>query len=410
MEVTSSVSADSPRALDEEESQSSTEALLTQLAGALEARKAAEQELRETLAAMIQHQQVGKCGNFRYNTVTGGIRGTEEVFKMFHFPAGTRSCTVEEWLERLHVADRDRIARQFFVSLEKQEDLRFEYRIVVGAGEIKYIRCDGEPDLEHSGELTYFGVLTDVTQQRRAEEAQRAMEADLASALRLASMGELAGAIIHEVNQPLAAIGASAEACRRWMKVEPASQGRALASLNRVVEEAGRAAAIVNGLKSLIQDTVVEPTPFDFGAAIAEVSVLVMGELTRENVMLVTDLAAGLPLASGNRVQIQQIFMNLVRNAVESTRFNPGRRILSISTGLHDGMLSLRVGDNGPGFDPLDVEQLFSPLFTTKASGMGLGLSISRRIAIAHGGTLDAEPSCGGGALFHLRLPIGQEQ
>ncbi|MCF6371353.1 sensor histidine kinase [Rhizobium halophilum] len=382
--------------------------LLAELAEAVEGRRAAEEELRETLASMIQHQQVGKCGNFRYNTVTGGIRGTEEIFKIFHFPPGTRSCTVEEWLAKLHADDRDRIARQFFDSLEKREDLRFEYRIVVGAGEMKYIRCDGEPDLEHSGDLTYFGVLTDVTEQRKAEEAQRAMEAELSSALRLASMGELAGAIIHEVNQPLAAIAASAEACRRWMKREPLSGERALASLDRVMEEADRAAAIINGLKSLIHDTIVEPTPFDFGAAVAEVSSLIMGELTRENVMLVTDFALGLPSATGNRVQIQQIVMNLARNAVEAMRSSSRRRVLSVSTGLCEGMLSLRVGDNGPGFDPRDAEHIFSPLFTTKTSGMGLGLSISRKIAIAHGGFLKAEPNDEGGALFHLLLPVRQ--
>lgn len=158
---------------------------------ALAARRSAEEELRETLAAMIQHQQVGKCGNFRYNTKTGAIRGTEEVFKMFQFPAGTRGCTVDEWLAKLHADDRDRIAQRFFEAISAGDDLRFEYRIVFPDGSMKYIRCDGEPDLEHAGEVTYFGVLTDMTERRKVEEAQRAMEAELASSLRLASLGDL---------------------------------------------------------------------------------------------------------------------------------------------------------------------------------------------------------------------------
>lgn len=372
---------------------------------ALAARRSAEEELRETLAAMIQHQQVGKCGNFRYNTKTGAIRGTEEVFKMFQFPAGTRGCTVDEWLAKLHADDRDRIAQRFFEAISAGDDLRFEYRIVFPDGSMKYIRCDGEPDLEHAGEVTYFGVLTDMTERRKVEEAQRAMEAELASSLRLASLGELAGSIIHEVNQPLAAISASAEACRRWMNHSANPNDRALASLDRIGEECRRAAAIVNGLKSLIQSNSIEPIAFDFSLAIREVCSLLMGELTREDVLLVAELASDLPPALGNRVQIQQIVMNLARNAVEAMRSAPRRRVLTISTGLQDGMLSLRVADTGSGFEPEDLERLFSPLFTTKVSGMGLGLPISRKIAVAHGGSLTAEAGTKNGSVFRLLLP-----
>ncbi len=371
-------------------------------------REAAEEELRETLAAMIQHQQVGKCGNFRYNTVTGAIRGTEEVFKIFGFPAGTRGCTVEEWLAKLHPDDRDRIASEFYEALAKGADLKFEYRIILDDGTMKYIRCDGEPDLDYVGEFAYFGVLTDITGRREADEAQRAMEAELASALRLASLGELAGSIIHEVNQPLAAISTSAEACRRWMKLGPEPVERAIASLDRVVEEANRAAAIINGLKSLIQSNSVEPTAFDFSLAIREVCSLLMVELTRENVMLATDFATDLPSATGNRVQIQQVLMNLARNAIEAMRTVRHRRVLSVSTTVSDTMLSLRVADNGPGIDAEDTERLFSPLYTTKSGGMGLGLSISRRIATAHGGSLVAEPGSTRGATFQLLLPVRQ--
>lgn len=389
-----------------EERLSSSMDLRVALDEAVAGRRAAEEELRETLAAMIQHQQVGKCGNFRYNTTTGAIRGTEEVFKIFQFPPGTRGCSVEEWLAKLHVDDRDRIAQRFFEAITKGEDLRFDYRIVFADGSMKYIRCDGEPDLEHTGEVTYFGVLTDITERRQVEEAQRAMEAELASSLRLASLGELAGSIIHEVNQPLAAISASTEACRRWMKHGADPNDRAFSSLDRISEECHRAAAIVNGLKSLIQSNSIEPIAFDFSLAVREVCSLLMGELTREDVLLVVKLDPDLPLAQGNRVQIQQIVMNLAHNAVEAMRLVAHRRVLTIATELHDGHLSLLVGDTGHGFDSADLERLFSPLFTTKESGMGLGLPISRKIAAAHGGTLTAEAGLELGAVFHLLLPV----
>lgn len=366
--------------------------------------RTAEEGLRETLAAMIQHQQVGKCGNFRYNTVTGAITGTEEVFKMFRFPPGTRGCTVEQWLGKLHPDDRSRIEQQFFAAITDQRDLRFEYRIVLDTGE-KHIRCDGEPDLEFKGELVYFGVLTDVTERRAAEQAQRAMEAELAAALRLASMGELAGSIIHEVNQPLAAIATSASACRRWMTAGQERMDRALASLDRVVEEGQRAAAIVSGLKSLIHDVSAEPTAFDWNEATRDVCTLIMSELARENILLETLFTAGGPRAIGNRVQFQQVLMNLVRNAIEAMQASDTRRVLTVATARRGRMLSLQVADTGTGFDTADPELLFKPLFTTKKEGMGLGLSISRKIAAAHGGTLRASAGPHGGSMFELLLP-----
>lgn len=397
----SSESAGSP---DTSEDLGQVALLRSELEQAQRAQKIAEEELRETLAAMIQHQQVGKCGNFRYSTVTGAITGTEEVFKIFAFPVGTRGCTAEEWLEKIHPDDRGRIATEFYELVGSRQDLRFEYRITV-AGQVKHIRCDGELDLAFKGDPTYFGVLTDITERRAALEAQRAMEAELASALRLASMGELAGSIIHEVNQPLAAISASAEACRRWMISGPGGIERALASLERVVEEGRRAAAIMSGLKSLIHNVPTGPTPFDFDAATREVCALLRAELAREDVLLEALLEPNLPFVAGDRVQIQQIMVNLARNAIEAMRDCGRRKVLSVRTARRDQFVQLTVTDTGPGIAAEEPERLFAPLYTTKAGGMGLGLSISRRIAIAHSGSLEAEAGKDGGAAFHLLLP-----
>ena len=355
---------------------------LADLRSSLEAitldRDATSEKLRETLAAMIQHQQVGKCGNFRYNTVTGAITGTEEVFKMFRFPPGTRGCTAEEWLAKLHPDDRPRIERQFFEIISERAEMRFEYRIVLDTGE-KHIRCDGEPDYAFKGELVYFGVLTDITERRALEQAQRAMEADLAAALRLASLGELAGSITHEINQPLAAVAASASACRRWLLAGPKFIDRALVSLERVSEEGQRAANTVSGMQSLIRNVTAQPAPFDFASAIREVCSVIMSELARENVLLEADFEAGLPPVLGNRVQLQQIVMNLVRNAIEAMGKSSARRVLSLSAGRAGNMLSLQVSDTGVGFGADDAERIFKPLFTTKPNGLGFGLSISRK-------------------------------
>lgn len=383
----------------------SADVLRAELAEATRARLMAEEELRETLAAMIQHQQVGKCANFRYDTVTGEIWGTAAAFKMFCFPPDTYGCTREEWLEKIHPDDRARVYDLFGTIIANRDPMRFEYRILVGDGILKHVRCDGELDLEFDGNLTYFGVLTDITERNAAEEAQRATEAQLAAALRLASMGELAGSIIHEVNQPLAAITASAEACRRWLAAGPEKADRVAASLDRVTDEVQRAGAIMRGLKSLIQNDTAEPIAFDFEAATREVCSMLMAELARENVLLVTEFSPDLPSALGSQVQIQQIVMNLARNAIDAMRGISARRILTLSTTRSGDLISLRVTDTGSGIAGVDAERLFTPLYTTKTGGMGLGLAISRRIALAHGGALTAGPHPGGGALFELLLP-----
>lgn len=368
------------------------------------ARDTAEERLRETLAAMIQHQQVGKCGNFRYNTATGAITGTEEVFKMLFFPPGTISCSVEEWLLKLHPDDRPRIEEEFFDTIARRQDMRFEYRIVLDAVE-KDIRCDGEPDLEFKGDLVYFGVLTDITERKASEQAQRVMEAEFAAALRLASLGELAGSIIHEVNQPLTAIAMSASALRRWLAGGPENSDRALNSLERISEESQRAAEIISGLRSLVGNVSAEPASFDFNAAAREVCALMMSELARENVLLEAKYDTELPMAFGHRVQIQQVLMNLSRNAIEAMRANQTKRVLAITTSRKNGMISLRVADTGIGFTASDAELLFTPLYTTKDGGLGLGLSISRRIAQAHGGSLSGNARADGGADFQLLMP-----
>lgn len=379
--------------------------LQDQLEDERRARKAAEEYLRETYAAMIKHQQVSKSGDFRYDTTTGISRGTIETYRMFGFPEDTVEVPQDQWTATIHPEDKARVVTQLGEAIAARTPMRFEYRILLADGTMKFIRCEGEPDLEFDGVLTYYGVLSDVTERRQIEESQRRMELELTTALRLASMGELAGSIVHEVNQPLGAIAASADACRRWIAAGSDRTDRALASLNRVIEESRRAAAVVAGLKSLTRNIAPATDPLDLNSATREVCTLLLGDLAREKVLLETEFEMELPHATGDRVQVQQIVMNLARNAIEAMRVRPSGRTLSISTReCEDGVL-LTVSDNGPGLDPAGASRLFDPLYTTKADGMGLGLSISRKIAGAYGGRLWADTEAASGAAFHLLLP-----
>ncbi len=379
-------------------------ALEDQLAAERQARRKAEEALRETHAAMIKHQQVGRMGDFRYNTRTRESRGSRECYKLFGFDPMLEVVDFSTWTDKIHPDDRARIIKTLFDSIADGAPLLFEYRVELG-GETRYIRCEGQPDHDHVGDLVYYGVLTDVTERRAAEETLRRAEAGLASALRLASVGELAGAIVHEINQPLAAIATSADACRNWLSADPDRRDRAFASLERVIAESRRAAAVVEGLKSLIRETAPTPAPFDVEGTMREVAALVMAELARERVLLETEFPPNLPAALGDPVQIQQAIMNLVRNAIEALGAVTHRRVLTIGAAATRDDVVVFVADNGPGIAPEHRAKLFDALYTTKPGGMGLGLAISRKIASAHGGRLWADLRDGPGATFRLALP-----
>lgn len=381
-----------------------------QLAAERLARRSAEQSLRETHAAMIKHQQVGRMGDFRYNTHTGESRGSLECYKLFGYDPSQQPIDFSTWTEKIHPDDRPRIVKTLGDAIAALEPIQFEYRILL-EGQTRYIRCEGQIDQDHVGdEVVYYGVLTDVTERRAVEESLRRAEAELASSLRLASMGELAGSIVHEINQPLAAIATSADACRRWIAAGPERTDRALASLERVISESGRARAVVAGLKSLIRDSSPSIAPLDIEEAMREVASLVMSELAREGVLLETDFPPHLPAALGDKVQVQQVTMNLIRNAIDAMRGMTHRRVLKIGAQPANDQLVLFVADNGMGIAADHLAKLFDALYTTKPGGLGLGLAISRRIAAAHRGRLWVESCEGAGATFHFALPIVPEE
>lgn len=382
--------------------------LQDQLAAEREARRKAEEALRETHAVMIKHQQIGRMGDFRYNTRTQESRGSLECYKLFGYDPELGEIDFSTWTEKIHPDDRARILQSLLDAISAGAPIQFEYRIEL-KGETRYIRCDGQPDHDHVGDLVYYGVLTDVTERREAAETLRRAEAELTSALRFASIGELAGSIIHEITQPLAAIATRAATCRRWIAAGPERTDRALASLDSVIEESRRAAAVVAGLKSLVRDSEPEIAPIDVADAMREVASLVMAELARERVLLETDFPSDLPHGLGDRVQVQQVIMNLVRNAIDAMRTVPHRRVLTMGAATFDDEMVLFVADNGAGIAPEDMPKLFDALYTTKPGGMGLGLAVSRKIATAHGGRLWAERRVGGGATFRLLLHVAPE-
>jgi C4-dicarboxylate-specific signal transduction histidine kinase len=267
----------------------------------------------------------------------------------------------------------------------------------------------GQFDLGPSGDVELEGIISDMTDRKAAEQALTDARNELARAVRLASVGELAGSIIHEINQPLTGIIMSAEACLRWLERNPAEPDEARKSAMRIIEQGRRATDVIAGLRSLVRDAPLKFAKVDINDAIEEVLRLSKGELERASVTLRTDFDRALPNIEVDRVQLQQVVLNLVRNAVEAMVGVEGRRrVLTASSKGANDHVSVTITDTGKGIDPENKERLFDALYTTKRSGLGLGLSICRKIVNVHGGRLWVEETKRFGTTFAFVLPLSK--
>lgn len=250
-------------------------------------------------------------------------------------------------------------------------------------------------------------VFRDLTQRRRIAEALRTAQADLAHIGRLTMMGELAAAVAHEVNQPLMAIVTNAGTCLQHLSQPQPDLDKTRVVVERIVRDAQRAGDVVRSIRALARRTPVDPGWVDISALIADTLELVRAELRRARVTVETDLQAEPPWVHGDRVQLQQLVLNLVMNAIEAMSADdlPERR-LRIVTGSDAGFIRVRIEDSGPGIAETDVDAIFRALYTTKPDGLGMGLSISRSIVELHGGRLTATPGAVGGSVFEVVLPV----
>ena len=247
--------------------------------------------------------------------------------------------------------------------------------------------------------------------RKRADEALRQTQADLAHIQRVTAMGELAASITHEVMQPLGAGMNNAGAAMRWLGAQPPNLDKAREALGRTVENGKRAADVVGRIRTLIKKEPPRKDALEVNEAIVEVIALTRGEVMKNNVSMQTQLAQGLPLIQGDRVQLQQVILNLIINAVQAmSAVSEGARELLIGTGEDaSGRVIVAVQDSGPGLNPESFERLFDSFYTTKPGGMGMGLSICRSIVEAHGGRIWATPNAGSGITVQFNLPINDQ-
>jgi PAS domain S-box-containing protein len=292
----------------------------------------------------------------------------------------------------------------------------FVYSTTSESGSAVYVRSSGKPLFDVKGKfLGYRGTGTDITATIRADHAEQALrtaQAELAHVTRVTTLGELTASIAHEVNQPLAAVIANAEACLRWLDRETPDLAKARRSLEWVINDGNRASEVVRRVRALANKTDMEKVPLDLNDVVREAIALVQRELSSHRVSLRTELTPAPPLILGDRVQLQQVVINLVMNGIEAmqtVRDRPRELVIRLRRDETHGMF-LSVTDCGVGISAEDTDRLFKAFFTTKSTGMGMGLSICRSIVEAHGGRLSVSGNEGPGATFQFVLPLHQEE
>jgi PAS domain S-box-containing protein len=280
-------------------------------------------------------------------------------------------------------------------------------------GSKRYVSVSGLPVFDETGRFVgYRGVGRHITERRLAEEALRAMQAELAHVNRVTTMGQLTASIAHEVNQPIAATVTNAQAALRWLRAQPPDLDEVRASLSRIVEDGKRAGNVIGGIRALVHKVPPRKDRFDLNEAVLEMVVLTRSEVLKHGISLQTELAPGLPRVEGDRTQLQQVILNLIVNAIEAMGgFDEGTRELRINTERSAaGGVLVTVRDSGPGLDPADVEHVFTAFYTTKPKGMGMGLAICRSMVEAHGGRMWASANEPRGAIFQFTLPLQRDE
>jgi signal transduction histidine kinase len=255
--------------------------------------------------------------------------------------------------------------------------------------------------------LVFVGAVTDVTERKRAEnerERLRQLEADLAYMNRVSMMGELAASLAHEIRQPIAAAAIDANACMRWLRRDPPDKTEACDAASRMVAAVTRAAGIIDRVRSLYGRGTPEREVVDLNEILREMTVLLGDTADRHSISIRTELDRGLPRTTIDRVQLQQVLMNLMLNGIEAMRETGGKLTIA-SERIEHGQVSISVSDSGVGLPVDEAERIFDAFFTTKPQGTGMGLSISRRIIESHGGRLWASANAGRGAVFQFTLP-----
>jgi two-component system sensor kinase FixL len=366
--------------------------------------------LQRSEAYLADAQKLSQTGSFVLNPATRELVFSPELYRIFEYDQA-QPVTVELALARAHPDDAETVRDHLQGRIEALDIFELQYRLLMPDGRVKHIRVISHPTADQSGGAEYIGAIMDITAAKHAEEALFETQAALAHAARITTLGELTASIAHEVNQPLTGIVINGEVCLRLLNQQPPQLDELRGAIEDIISDGRRAGEVIRRLRALSRKDDTTYSPLGLNEVIHETLPLVRRELVNCRISLKLDLAPDLPTLRGDRIQLQQVITNLVMNAIQAMSPVTGRaRDLVIRSGRNDEEVFLAVSDTGPGIDPENMKKVFSAFFTTKTSGMGVGLAICRSIVEAHGGRIRAANNDGHGATFEFVLPIKEEE
>jgi signal transduction histidine kinase/DNA-binding response OmpR family regulator len=376
-------------------------------AGERAERKKVEEAFRRSEMYLAEAQRLSRTGSFGWDPASGEINWSNESYRIFEYEP-TIAPTIRMVLDRTHPDDRVRLRQIIDRAAIERSGFTAEHRLLMADGSVKYVRVVARPSTgEDPRSFVFVGAIMDVTEGNRAEEALRTAQAEVVRVSRLTTMGELVASIAHEINQPLVGVVASGNACLRWLNRDMPDLDAARDAVSRIVRDAYRAGEVIRGLRALTKKSGPQLTTLDINGAIQDVLVLTRGDLQQHGIVLHTNLSADDRPVFGDRVQLQQVLLNLIMNGMEAMSGVTDRpKVLAItSESVEPGGVLVAVEDTGTGLDPATAERIFDAFFTTKPSGMGMGLSICRSIIDAHGGRLWVSPRVPCGTSFRFTVP-----
>jgi predicted ATPase/signal transduction histidine kinase len=360
-------------------------------------------DLRRSEAFLAEAQRISQTGSFGRSVASGKFYWSQENYNILEYDRSV-PASVDLALERVHPEDRERVRRTLEAAMREKTDFDSEHRMLMPDGRVKHVHTSGRA--VNTGDLEYVGSVRDITERTRAEEALRQAQGDLARIHRVTTMGELAASLSHELGQPITGAMTNAKTCLRILGRDAPDLDEVRIAVTKLARDAQRAVEIIRRIRSQFTRGAPDREVIDVNEIHRETVALLRDESVRYNISVRTELAADLPQIFGDRVQLQQVAMNLIVNGIEAMKDVDGIREMVIkSQPVGSEQILVSVSDTGIGFPPQLAEQIFVPFFTTKTGGTGMGLRISRSIIESHGGRLWAVATPGGGATFHLNLP-----
>ncbi|AKU98727.1 two-component hybrid sensor and regulator [Labilithrix luteola] len=365
------------------------------------------ESLRRSEAFLADTQRLSQTGSFSFKAPSGDMYWSDEAARIYGYEP-TVPPTMERVLARVCSGDRAIVRGAFDQALRGDGPIDVRHRLRMPDGETKYVHVLARTIWNRDGECEYLGAVTDVTKATRAEQALHHSRTELAHATRVSTLGQLAASISHEVSQPLSAVNIHAKACLRWLNRPEPELAEVHNTLARILEATGRATQVVARIRSLARKGEPNHVVLDLNELARETLLLVQRELQTQDVTLRVELTNDRAVVHGDRIQLQQVLINLLMNGMQAMRGGTGESLLVLRTVIEtEGDVTLTVSDTGPGVAPENEARLFEPFFTTKSDGMGMGLSICRSIVEAHHGCLRLrnDPRITKGATLALTLP-----